>query len=119
MIEEIITKLQKETKYRYYFDGTSKIEDCVVYKYRDAANDRISQTFQLELHIIVKGIDTKALRRIEQIKEDINNCILTAPDRVLTKNIRQVRQNGGGQLTDGNTQTTHQILYYDILYRKG
>lgn len=119
MIEELISKLQKETEYCYYFGGTARIEDCVVYQYYSTSDDRVKQEYRLELHIIVKGIDTDAVKRIEQIKAAIHDCVLTAPDHVLTGNIRKVTQNGGGQLTDENTRTTHQILYYDILYRKG
>lgn len=118
MIAELITYLRKNTPYKYYFNGTDTIQDCVVYNYYNTSNDGIKETYHLELHIIVKGTKEKSLLKVEEMKNTINNLILTRADNKLTDRIRKVYQNGGGQLTDSNTDTIHQIIYYDILYVK-
>lgn len=117
MIAEIITLLRQNTPYKYYFNGTSKIENCVVYKYTDTNNDKIKKQSQLELHIIVKGITEKVLLDIEEMTYNINDYILTLADNTLSNNIIDVYQNGGGLLVDDATQTTHKIMYYDIKWR--
>ena len=118
MIEELITYLRKNTPYNYCFDGTSTLKDCVVYNYYETLNDGIKSNYRLELHIIVKGRTEKSLLKVEEIRETINNLIITKADNKLTDRIRKVYLNGGGQLTDDNTDTIHQFIYYDILYVK-
>ena len=116
MIAELITYLRKNTPYKYYFNGTDSIQDCVVYNYYETSNDGIKETYHLELHIIIKGTKEKSLLKVEEMKNTINKLILTRADNKLTDRIRKVYQNGGGQLIDSNTDTIHQMIYYDILY---
>lgn len=116
MIEEIIALLRIETNLKFYFDARSKTGDCVVYKYCKTEDDGIKQRYRLELHIIVEGISENAILRAEEMQKKIRETILTTADRRLTKRIRKVVQNGGGNLTDEGTKTTHLILYYDVLY---
>lgn len=116
MIEELITYLRENTSYKYCFNGTSNIEDCVVYNYYSTSNDGIKETYRLEFHIIVKGTKEKSLLKLEQMRKEINKQILTKADNKLTDRIRKIYQNGGGQLTDNKTDTIHQLIYYDILY---
>lgn len=118
MIEDIITLLRAKTEYKYYFNATPKIENCVVYSYTDTSNDKVKKTAQLQLTIIVKGISEKSILTAEKMKSDINDCIITRADNSLTGGILKVSQNGGGQLVDHSTQTLHCILYYDIIERQ-
>lgn len=117
MIEEIITLLRTNTNYKYYFNTTANVEDCIVYKYIDNSNDGIKRQSQLELRIIVKGIKESSLKTIETMSDTINGEILTIGDNELSNRILTVTQNGGGLLVENNTQTTQKIMFFDVKYK--
>lgn len=121
-IEEIINYLRKNTPYRYRLGGISKEElktfsAAVVYTDTPMQCDGISETHQLTLRIIAQGKTEKTLKTIEKIKNDIHGVMLTVGDRSIG-NILYAAQNGGGFLIDEESETTHQILYYDIIYER-
>ena len=119
MIAEIITLLRKKTKYKYEFTALSSTKrDGVAYEFTDVSCDGIKSAARLKLHIICTGTNEAALVRAEEMKNKINNTIVTTADNPLTPNILTVRQNGGGNAVDLATGTTHKILYYDVIYRR-
>lgn len=117
-IEDIVNYLRENLDYKFVFDSTNKAEECVVYSYSPKTDDGIKALYQLTLRIICKGRKEATLMRIENMKKAIQNKIITIGDNPLTENILSVYQNGGGVMVDYDTDTTHEIMYYDIVYKE-
>lgn len=119
MIDKIITLLRQETPYKYYFNATPLKDDySVIYNYNLSSDDGIKQCWRLELRIIGKGITEKTLVKIEQMRNKINAAVITIADNKLINNIYRCTANGGGSMTDENSKTVHQFMYYDVLLKK-
>ena len=119
MIQEIITLLRKKTKYKYYFDSANvKNAPCIVYQYSPNYNNGIRSLIRLTLIVITPGTNENSIIENEKISKDINKNILTFGDNPLTKNILSVEQNGGGLIPNKGTNTLHNFLYYDVIYRE-
>lgn len=119
MIREIISYLREKTEYKYYF-GEANIKNipCVIYSFSDSLNNGIVRKSRLELNIAVEGLNENSIITAEEIKNKINSLILTFGDRPLSARILSVEQNGGGLARNEGANTTHQFLYYDIIYKE-
>lgn len=118
MIDEMITLLRKKTGYKYEFNSLSSAKrDGVAYEFTDVSCDGIKHSARMKLHIICTGTNEAALKRTEDMMKKINKTIITVADTPLSSKILSVKQNGGGNGVDTATNTTHKILYYDIIYK--
>lgn len=119
MIREIISFLREKTEYKYYF-GEANIKNvpCIIYSFSDSGNNGILRKARLELNIAVKGLNENSIIEAEKIKNKINSLILTFGDRPLSTRILNVEQNGGGMIRNEGANTTHHILFYDIICKE-
>lgn len=117
-IEDIVNLLRNNLDYDFVFDSADAAKDCVVYSYSPRTDDGVKALYQLSLRIICKGRNEAALVRVEKMKRAIQSKIITLGDNPLTQNILNVYQNGGGVMVDYDTDTTHEIMYYDIIYKE-
>lgn len=117
-IEDIINLLRENTGFDFVFDTTAKAENCIVYSYSPSTFDGVKGLYRLSLRIIQKGRGERTLLRIENIKKKLLSVLITPHDTALSSQILSVRQNGGGVMVDYDTDTTHEIIYFDILYKE-
>ena len=120
MIQEIIKFLRKNTQYKFHFQSAdvSELSDGdVVYDFSNPTSNGIKQTQRLTLMVITKGTGENSVLKSEEIAKNINDKILTKGDNPLTKNILSCVLNGGGIIENKATDTLHNTMYFDIIFR--
>lgn len=85
----------------------------VRYSYSPLTNDGVKAVSRFECTAVADSIG----QSLEIIK-NINRVLLTVGDNVLTNDILEVEQNGGGQLYNEDTKTWHVKANYLIRYKE-
>lgn len=95
-----------------YPNHTTYLGDCIVYTYNTVYNDKAVKRQRLKLTIIATDLET-----VDAIEACVSALLLTLGDDILTNDVVQVKQNGGGDLFDTSRNKNHRILYYDLTMR--
>ena len=90
------------------------LTDGIGYTFIPLTSDGVKEQSQFELTII----NTDLLRCYE-IKEQLDELLITIGDTPLTNSILEVGQNGGGYYFDGDLKMFKLKANYTILSRKG
>ena len=97
----------------YPFHTTDISRDCIVYTPVPLEDDKIKETWRIEITIISKSLENNMA-----IDTAIRNALLTLADSQLTNSIMQVALNGGSMLENMETETIHNTGYYIVVFRK-
>lgn len=115
MNKEIVKILKQATNLPVQaFDLTPTTEEIngVVYKLIQTNDNGAVAQWRLEVRLI-----TSNLRESEILKSNILKALVTTGDEQKSENILTCQLNGGGSLKDYNTNTVHNIMYFDLITR--
>lgn len=89
---------------------TTYTGDCIVYTYSTISNDRAAKRQRLTLTIIANDLE-----KADEIETCVCALLLTLGDAPFSRNIVNIKQNGGGDLFDTARNKNHRIMYFDIV----
>lgn len=112
MIQELIQLIEVASGLSVIPFQTEKIEPCVIYKYYPQSDDGAVTQYRLELRVIAFS-----LGEAEEISNRIRKAIITIGDSKKIDSILSCNLNGGGVLKDNGTNTTHKIMYFNMIVR--
>lgn len=107
-------RLQALVGNHIYPNYTTYLGDCITYTYETIYNDKAVKRQRLTITIIAGDLE-----KAEAIETEVGALLLTLGDEPLTRNIIQVRQNGGGSLFDTARNMNHRILYFEVIGQSG
>lgn len=125
ILSDILTVLENDVDLQLLLQGT--IEDkkiyafstsnlkSIVYIYTDLISNKIIGQSRLELTI--NTLKTDYSLNI-QILDRVKQLLLTLADESFNNNITEIQQNGGGILTNDETNTIHNKIIFTIKYKE-
>ena len=110
MLEKIVNDIKTATKLNVYAEKSTHKTDCIVYSLYKSYDTGTVSTYRLTIKILSKTV-AKAI----EVKEIIDNILITKGDERKYDDITECDQNGGGVIWDEEVSMYQVIAYYDFI----
>lgn len=125
ILSDILTVLENDVDLQLLLQGTTEDKkiyafstsklNSIVYVYTDLISNKIIGQSRLELTI--NTLKTDYSLNI-QILDRVKQLLLTLADESFNNDITEIQQNGGGILTNDETNTIHNKAIFTIKYKE-